>query len=183
MASIRKALRAMTWAHVFVNVGVTVAVTIPLLLDIAARNIVGQALPSSYDFTEMVMLLITATGLIWLDAERDNIGFSIVVDRLSQRGQMRTEMLWRVALIPLFAFMAFSGFERMLSSFAANESRMGILGWPARLLVVLPPMTMVTIDTGRSADYIVDVVTAMLDSRPVAASGPLVVGMIELESV
>lgn len=159
MTKIRSALRAFSWSIVFVNIGVTVFATILLLLDMATRNLGGRALPGTYDLSEISMLIITATALIWLDAERDNIGFTIIVDRLSPAKQTIVEVIWRLASIPLFAFMAYYGFQRMLVSRESNEARMGILElavWPMRLLVVLTFVTLIIF----AIFYIADALTS-----------------------
>lgn len=155
MAMIRKVLRKFLWAIIIVNVTITVLATVVLLVDVITRNLLGRALPATYDLTEISMLLITATALIWLDAERDNIGFSIVVDRLSEKAQTFVEIFWRFCSIPMFAFMAYYGFQKTMTSFASNEARMGILELPVapmRLAVVVAFTVLILL----SVFYIID---------------------------
>jgi TRAP-type C4-dicarboxylate transport system permease small subunit len=122
------------------NIVLVAATTIMLVVDVLLRNVAGQPLPMVYDLTELFVLIISCTALVWLDGERDHIGFSIVVDRLKPVYRMWVEVFWRVCSIPVLAMLAISGFERTIISYETNEARMGLLQlpvWPSRLLLAI----------------------------------------------
>lgn len=140
MRFLRVSLRLLVHIMIVVNVVLVAGTTLLLLGDVALRNLVGRPLPMVYDFTELFMLIIASTALVWLDGERDHIGFSILVDRLSPARQLGVEVFWRICSIPVLAMLAITGFQRTVISFETNEARMGLLAlpvWPSRLLLAI----------------------------------------------
>ncbi|WP_425843633.1 TRAP transporter small permease [Agrococcus sp. TSP3-2-1] len=140
MRFLRTSLRLLVRIMIVVNVVLVAATTILLLGDVLLRNIVGRPLPMVYDLTELFVLVISCTALVWLDGERDHIGFSILVDRLKPTYRVWVEVFWRICSLPVLAMLAVSGIQRTVISFETNEARMGLLElpvWPSRLLLAI----------------------------------------------
>jgi TRAP-type C4-dicarboxylate transport system permease small subunit len=140
MRFLRVSLKLLVRIMIVANVVLVAATTILLLSDVILRNVAGRPMPMVYDLTEVFVLLISCTALVWLDGERDHIGFSIIVDRLKPVHQVWVEVFWRICAIPVLAMLAISGYERTIISYETNEARMGLLElpvWPSRLLLAI----------------------------------------------
>lgn len=140
MKVFRSVLRVAIRIAIVVNIALVAGTTLMLVVDILFRHIGGRSLPAAYDLTELFILIISGTALLWLDGERDHIGFSILIDKLSENYRVWVEVFWRACSIPLLVLLAVTGFQRTIASFASNEARMGILElpvWPSRLLMAI----------------------------------------------
>lgn len=167
MRFLRVSLKLIVRITIVVNVVLVALTTVLLLGDVIMRNTVGQSLPMVYDFTELFVLIISCTALVWLDGERDHIGFSIIVDRLKPVQRVWVEVFWRICSIPVLVMLAISGFERTTISYETNEARMGLLAlpvWPSRLLLAIAFTTLTLLAVFYILDAIVNrKITSIVD--------------------
>ena len=117
------------------------AVMLIVVADVFMRYMVNRPFSFTYDLVGLYLL----AGLFFLSLSdtfrvRAHVNVDILVQRMSPRWRRGSEILSCLAGLPVFAAIAWLGWERAWDNWTSNDVLAGAIAWPTWASAVLVPI-------------------------------------------
>lgn len=105
-----------------------VAMIVVTCVDVVGRRF-GHPLPGTYDIVEILGAITIAGGLPYTTACKGHVAIEFFFQRLSRRGKILVDTVWRTITVSMFAFLTWRFAQYGLEIKASGQGT-STMGWP-----------------------------------------------------
>lgn len=118
----------------------TIVMMLGISTDVAYRNLAGESIPGVLELSETALVATIFFGLAYAGTSNAHVAVDLLTSRLPEAAaRVCLLVAWLLACV-ILGWLAYATFERAMTSFGQNETRMGLVNWPlwpARWFIVV----------------------------------------------
>lgn len=116
-----------------------IAMTLIMSLDVISRYALKTSLLDTIEISSMLLGAVTSLALASVTKTEEHIGFTLLVERLSTRGQSLARAVTLLVSTALFSLLTWQTTKRAISALSSGDfvGSLEIPVWPSRFLFAL----------------------------------------------